>query len=512
MTSLLNAQLSPGDLAEVHAHLEGLSNCTQCHVLNQKVSNDKCLNCHDLLNDRIAQGKGYHSSAEIKGKECIECHSDHHGRKFQMIRFDTVAFDHELTGYQLEGAHKEVSCAQCHRNEFITSAEVKKLKRSYLGLTTECLSCHEDYHQETLPANCMACHSFESFKSTPNFDHANTSFPLLGKHQEVSCDDCHPTIQKAGSPFQVFKGLDYASCTDCHTDVHDNKFGQDCRRCHTEQSFHQIVAISSFDHSKTGYQLEGMHQTVACRECHPVNYTNPVKHELCLDCHHDYHNAQFVQDDRKMDCVECHSVHGFQPSTFTIDAHQQGPFPLEGAHLATPCFACHLKENRWEFRQIGISCADCHEDIHNSYLDTKYYPEQDCKSCHSLDNWKDIGFDHRLTEYPLEGGHNGVSCIDCHKGQHTGGDLKFGDISTNCVTCHQDIHAGQFEVDGFIDCSRCHDNTNWQANLFDHDRARFILDGQHDKLSCIQCHTPVSINGISTIQYKFEDIRCESCH
>ena len=32
-------QISPGELAKVHLQLEGMSNCTQCHILGKKVSN-----------------------------------------------------------------------------------------------------------------------------------------------------------------------------------------------------------------------------------------------------------------------------------------------------------------------------------------------------------------------------------------------------------------------------------------------------------------------------------------
>ena len=49
----LFAQISPGDLAQPHAHLEGMSNCTKCHILGEKVSNDLCLDCHTELKTRI---------------------------------------------------------------------------------------------------------------------------------------------------------------------------------------------------------------------------------------------------------------------------------------------------------------------------------------------------------------------------------------------------------------------------------------------------------------------------
>ena len=34
----LHAQLSPGPLTNAHASLEGITNCTQCHTLGEKIS------------------------------------------------------------------------------------------------------------------------------------------------------------------------------------------------------------------------------------------------------------------------------------------------------------------------------------------------------------------------------------------------------------------------------------------------------------------------------------------
>jgi len=99
------AQISPGKLSESHAHLEGLSNCTKCHLLGEKVSSEKCLDCHREIAVRIKDRKGYHSSSEVRANDCIKCHSDHHGRNFQMIHLDTDGFRHAATGYDLKGTH-----------------------------------------------------------------------------------------------------------------------------------------------------------------------------------------------------------------------------------------------------------------------------------------------------------------------------------------------------------------------------------------------------------------------
>jgi hypothetical protein len=119
------AQISPGALSKVHSHLEGISNCTKCHTLGDKVSNEKCLACHTELKVRIDQKKGYHVSAEVKSKQCASCHNDHHGLTFQIIRIDKDKFNHNLSGYKLTGAHSRKKCEDCHKPAFITDIKIK---------------------------------------------------------------------------------------------------------------------------------------------------------------------------------------------------------------------------------------------------------------------------------------------------------------------------------------------------------------------------------------------------
>ena len=510
------AQLSPGDLSEAHAHLEGLSKCTECHTLGEKIDNSKCLDCHKELNKRITQNKGYHSSNEVKGKTCISCHSDHHGRKFDMIRFDKDQFNHELTGYVLEESHAKLKCEACHKKEFIKNGEIKKKKKTFLGMETTCLSCHEDYHQKTLSSDCFKCHDFNKFKPAPKFDHLNTKFQLRGKHAGLKCIDCHKKTTKGNKEFQEFAGIKHQSCTSCHKDVHNNKFGQDCKQCHNEISFLQISNQSGFDHNKTDYPLRGKHASLDCKKCHKQKLTDPLPFNHCYNCHEDYHQGQFNKPNKKSDCKDCHDVKGFQGSKYTIEQHNESVFPLRGAHIATPCFVCHLKEDKWTFREIGKKCKDCHDNIHKSFIDIKYYPEENCKSCHSEESWSQIQFDHKKTDYHLKGSHQKVSCRDCHFHQSEEGKSvqKFNNLKTNCTECHTDIHQQQFaNEEGQTTCEKCHDFKDWKKpNLFDHNKARFVLDGKHQKVACKECHYPVSKNEITYILYKTNKIRCEDCH
>mgnify|MGYP000323615310 CR=1 FL=1 len=333
-------------MSKAHAHLEGASNCTQCHAVGNKVTREKCLACHKEIKDNNAANKGYHASNEVKGKNFAACHNDHHGRNFQLIKFNKKTFNHALTGFTLKGQHAKEECASCHKPEHISDPKLKKKASTYLGLSQKCLSCHDDYHQSKMSANCTECHSFDSWKNAKAFDHSKTKFPLLGKHLSVKCIECHKTELVNGKKVQKFSGLKFANCTACHEDVHKNKFGQDCKKCHTEESFHFNKGMKAFDHDKTDFKLVGKHKVVDCKQCHKTSLTAPLKHDKCMDCHKDYHNGEFVKKNANPDCNQCHTNDGFTPSTYTLEKHNASKFPLEGAHLATSCTACHKKDGK----------------------------------------------------------------------------------------------------------------------------------------------------------------------
>ncbi len=587
------AQLSPGKLAQGHSHLEGLSNCTQCHNIGAKIAEQKCLACHKELNTRITAKKGYHASSAVKGKECISCHSDHHGLKFDMIRFDQKTFDHKLTGYELKGGHKISDCKQCHKPDNIASATLKKKPDTFLGLDTKCLSCHEDYHQKSLSSDCASCHNFTKFKPASLFNHAKTEFPLAGAHKTVDCASCHKVELRNGKEFQKFAVASFKNCNSCHSDVHKGAFGNQCKACHTEESFHKIAAgpgfnhsvtgftlvgkhqkldcrecheksfglgghfrefsskdntdcrtchedvhegkfgtkcldchnqnsfksgktpkLDNFDHSSTGFALLGKHQQVDCRTCHKQDLTTAMPHDKCMDCHKDYHEGDFsTKKQLYPDCASCHKETGFMPSTFTLEQHEKSSFALDGAHLATPCNACHMKEKKWEFNLPDQQCKSCHEDIHQAYIDTKYYGETSCKSCHETEAWSIIHFDHASTGWALEGKHAATGCTKCHF-DRTSGQLqqRFRDLETACVNCHDNVHGEQFAVDGITDCSKCHGFANWKAEKFDHNQTRFKLDGGHQGLACVKCHKETKVGDKTTTVYKIEKFACVDCH
>jgi hypothetical protein len=507
------AQISPGDLTNAHAKLEGMSNCTKCHELGEKVYNSKCLNCHTEIKNMVNTGRGYHAGNDVKGKDCYSCHSEHHGRSFRIINFDSKNFNHIKTGFELKGTHKKKDCTDCHQSKFVKDTKLKKRSSTYLGLDVKCAACHEDFHQATLGENCSNCHNNDSFKPASQFDHNKSKFKLTGSHTKVECSKCHPSEKRSGKDFIKFKDITFSTCASCHRDPHQGKFGGDCQSCHSTASFHQINQ-GSFDHNKTKFALIGKHKFVKCDNCHKEGLNKKLQFNNCTDCHKDYHNGIFVADHKTKDCDECHSENGFTPSNFDVEQHEQAAFKLTGMHLAVPCINCHKKENEeWKFRQIGLKCINCHQNIHGKELTNKFLQDDDCNSCHSTDSWRTIKFEHDKTSFQLKGKHLNAVCSDCH---YKKGDTKsvfiFASVKSDCEFCHKDIHQGQFKEGDSSDCLKCHTFDNWKPENFDHEKTRFSLKGAHELLKCTQCHKLEIHSGNSFIKYKLENFRCAACH
>lgn len=513
LSAELSAQISPGELTSFHSNLEGMSNCTKCHELGKQVLNSKCLDCHTEIKSMINSGKGYYSSTEVKGKDCWSCHSEHHGRNFRIINFSKDNFNHSKTGFTLTGSHQKIKCEDCHHTKFISDSKIKKRKNTYLGLKTDCISCHEDYHKGSLGKNCEGCHNTEKFNEVKKFDHDKTNFKLTGEHLTVECSKCHPVEIINGTKQTKFKGLSFSNCTPCHSDVHKGGLGKDCKSCHITKSF-KLINQSSFDHSKTRFPLIGRHNVVKCNECHKGSISNKPTFSKCTDCHQDFHKGDFTKNNIITDCKNCHSESGFTPSLFTIEQHNKLKFRLDGAHLAIPCVNCHKVEEQWKFRFASSDCQSCHQNVHGNELTEKFLPGNNCQTCHNTSFWRTVSFNHSGTNFELLGKHKNIECRNCHYKVASDGKIKFKFVSlgSDCIECHKDVHFSQFDVAGKSDCVRCHSFEDWKPEKFDHNKTRFSLEGAHSKLNCLKCHPSVIKNGNTFIKYKLDDFKCAACH
>jgi predicted CXXCH cytochrome family protein len=169
----------------------------------------------------------------------------------------------------------------------------------------------------------------------------------------------------------------------------------------------------------------------------------------CIECHHDPHGGRFSKGGeraRSDDCLACHTMGAFRPSTMDARAHDNARFKLAGAHRATPCFACHAelaqgvsngKTRPLPFVIKDQACRDCHATPHGTQFDARKDGGA-CESCHDVERFKPAGrFDHAQS-FQLEGAHAKVTCDKCHPTAASNGKkmVLYRPVPSQCVDCH----------------------------------------------------------------------------
>ncbi len=408
-----------------------------------------------------------------------------------------------ITGVLIKGfsshADFEKHCGNCHE-PLITN------------VATKCLDCHSDVarqittqegiHSQFKNADqCATCHpehkgrDFNPTKASFQlFDHSTTGFSLQW-HQinydatTMQCTECH----KSSS----YKIVDNQSCLNCHSNhdktfgaVHVTDFGPNCLGCHDGAD-----RMVNFDHSTTGYTLEGKHSQTKCADCH-TNGTIKDTPKECKDCHSEpsTHKGDFNQT-----CDTCHTPQGWSPVSL-----DNKPF----AHLTTTGFSLEL--HKTDYANQAITCATCHPsdlnslniqtcvDCHSQH-DTKFMADHqlqygsECMTCHDgVDRLSN--FDH-ANFFPLDGKHATTDCIACHV------DNVYRGTPSECYQCHKepDIHTGVFG----LKCFYCHSAEAWSpASLRQHNfPLNHGVEDQNLQLQCDACHGP------NYIEYT-----CYNCH
>jgi hypothetical protein len=529
-------QISPGPLSKAHQSLTGTTQCAGCHQFGASTPTFKCLDCHKEIARLLWEHRGYHARLEManpNGKDCVRCHLEHNGVDFLLIHWEPSAkqFDHRLAGYPLEGKHAVVACEKCHMPSRMVP-EIRLLfkrqdaSKSYLGLSPNCITCHEDYHKGQLGKDCQSCHNVNDWKAAKQFDHSKTRYPLTGLHIQVACEKCHkPDVP--GGPAR-FKDMKFATCTACHVDPHRGAFKESCEHCHTTASWKKVSSHFTFDHSKTKYPLLGKHVVVSCAACHiGGDFKKPLAFEQCVDCHKpDPHSGQFADRPKKGKCAECHTVDGWKPSLFGVKEHASSKYPLEGMHAKVDCAKCHFPAGKETVYKVKFAaCLDCHKDAHDGQFANKPY-ENRCEQCHSVADFHRSTFSiakHQHTVFPLTGGHVAVPCAECHKAGAAGRRnkiLPFRFSDRTCTVCHADPHHGEFKSrmergrpDGTLfGCEACHSTRSWtDVNGFDHSKTKFPLRGAHRTVTCGACHKELPGQTMQ-IQFKGTPQACEACH
>ncbi|MBC8346596.1 MAG: cytochrome c3 family protein [Candidatus Marinimicrobia bacterium] len=523
---ILSAQFSPGELSKYHAHLEGNTNCTQCHELGKKEISSGCVDCHIPLKEKIISKTGYHTDKQDK---CGECHSDHNGKAFELVYWpkNINSFNHKETGYTLTGKHIKLECKSCHTSENIKEPSIiqwaKKhtkfpvLDRTFLGLETTCNSCHNNIHEDQVSNTCENCHNTSDWKlAVSEYDHTQARFLLTGKHEQVDCVKCHPAQPDHPQKVWQLTGMAFENCNSCHENIHGKSMSNDCASCH--DTFGWETASKSFDHNTTKFLLTGSHQKVDCAKCHPPQPNHPkkalklsgIQFDNCTRCHEDIHKGSYGNT-----CESCHTTVDWKKDLKPFD-HNQTKYPLLGKHWTVGCVSCH------QLNLSGIlpkydTCLACHEDKHFGQFVNRS-DKGDCAACHNVDGFKPTTFNlikHQTVRFVLEGAHLAIPCSECHKpykpirGQST---VKFTWREMNCNICHEDVHRNQFQKNHANRCEDCHTAISFTQSKFNHDKSKFPLDGKHNNVDCEKCHKQVRDTKGIFIRYQPVPHTCGDCH
>ncbi len=116
-----------------------LVECKKCHVTDAfRDAKSDCYSCHEK--------KDVHKRR--LGTDCAYCHNTRDWRDWD--------FDHDKTGFKLDGKHKDLKCIECHTNPVSNK----------ITLGAGCATCHskDDKHDGAFGDRCERCHVGNSWK------------------------------------------------------------------------------------------------------------------------------------------------------------------------------------------------------------------------------------------------------------------------------------------------------------------------------------------------------------
>ena len=249
---------------------------------------------------------------------------------------------HEMWPYRDTWAvstHKSVDCVKCHippgpinflKTKFFASREVWV---HFTGLPTKPITVTR--HIPNSACDRGGCHtSAQTTKTISLGTPAPVTF-LHGSsgHAKQLCIACHSGLVHLGAPgVTAAPANSMPSCFTCHPDGTKN-----CSYCHKPphanrgpcQDCHNLGAWTGGKNFAHPQPLVGAHAALSCTQCHTKG--TAIKPDGCINCHGDHHNGL-------PNCVDCHKITGWLPSTFV--------HPQEGEHIPRG--------------EVPLQCNDCH--------------------------------------------------------------------------------------------------------------------------------------------------------
>ena len=204
----------------------------------------------------------------------------------------------------------------------------------------------------------------------------------------------------------------------------------------TQPVLGESIDYSRFDHTATGFPLDGRHQDLKCEQCH-LNGVFEGTQRQCSACHiqGNPRSAVFMPikhiplqslASRAADCSTCHTTESFGGAHF---AHSN--VTPSSAVASSPGYG---------------SCATCHNGVSSTGKPAQGHPLTNatgggsqaplgisCDECHTTASFKGS-----FTVYPTGHIPTSIACAACHSAGYSMAltQMVHTGISSGCTTCH----------------------------------------------------------------------------
>lgn len=394
-----SAQLSPGDLAQVHSTWNA-SECQKCHTphipiradalwgndpKHIQLNNQKCDTCHPTAGHFAARTQAAVRDAE----SCNTCHREHLGMEHDLLQIE------------------DGQCVRCHENlAKIANADPPRPREQVTRFEK---SAHPEFRSlQSDPGNIAFSHAQHLRPGQPRASGDRTGMtldriPINYRAQfaskvdattgllQLDCTDCHqpdsswsgssgqsPPMATAESNHRFFKPIEFdRHCAACHQMPYGVAHG--LNRIATFESLQKNVAYEWLKKVPGPDALVKIRQEIG-RATAILN-----NHEGCLKCH-----LPASQDDQQLVLPAQIPQRWLEGADFR-----------HGAHARVACHVCHFQpagdiseriDSRGEAKRVMIagleSCAKCHisqseqrAEIHTSG-DASQVASGQCIECH----------------------------------------------------------------------------------------------------------------------------------
>lgn len=272
----------------------------------------------------------------------------------------------------------------------------------------------------------------------------------------------------------------------------------------------------SFNHTATGFFLDGAHARLTCESCHTKGLFRGTPRD-CATCHRPGDRAPGKTATHILTnapCSSCHKTISWAPSDFRHRIDQgvvQGgcstchngssSIGKPSTHIATmaSCDSCH-KSSSWlpaGYNHASVvpgSCATCHNGTRATGKNASHIPTTaSCDACHTAGvAFAPISVSMTAMHANMKGPVAAGNCSSCHNGSFLSQNAQ-----TKPVT----------HVSTTAQCDTCHSSTTTWANAtFDHAAAVPAVTGR-----CSSCHNGSAALGKPTNHIPTA-AQCDTCH